>query len=233
MRHRVGLEVGEPALGDQPQLVPGQQRVGLDQGVAGRARVEQVAGEQRLLGGDPAARHGTGIEHAAAVAGPGQVGRRDQAVVARSGDDDVGVHQPRRLGRDRAAQVQRADLRMLEHLAPGAREPHHPVLQHDAVRAQLQARARILLDQQDRLALLVHRLDHLEHDLADLRVEPHRRLVEDDQLRVEHQAARELDQPLLAAGQAPRLLVGSLADDRVELLDRPQSFAGPGAGRAS
>ena len=42
--HRIGLEVGEAALGDQPQLVAREQGVALDQRVPGRARIEPVSG---------------------------------------------------------------------------------------------------------------------------------------------------------------------------------------------
>ena len=111
---------------------------------------------------------------------------------------------------------------MLEDLAPGAGEPHRPVLEHHAKRAEPQARAGVLLHQEDRLALLVHQLHHREDDRAGLRVEAHRRLVENDHLRLEHQAARELHEALLPTRQAPGLLTRAVTDDRVQLLDRLQ-----------
>ena len=93
--------------------------------------------------------------------------------------------------------------------------------------------ARVLLDEQDRPALAVHQLDHLEDDPAGLRVEPHRRLVEHDQRRVEHQAAGELDQPLLAPGEAAGLLAARSRDDREQLLDGLQPLLRPAPGRGS
>jgi hypothetical protein len=76
---------------------------------------------------------------------------------------------------------------VLQYLAAGARQPHPPVLEHDAPIAQLEAGARVLLYQEDRLALLVHQFHHRKNDLSRLRIESHRRLVEDDHVRVEHQ----------------------------------------------
>ena len=63
---------------------------------------------------------------------------------------------------------------------------------------------------------------HLEDHLPGLGIQAHRGLVEHDQLGVEHQAAGELDEPLLTAGEAAGLLAGALAHDRVQLLHRAQ-----------
>ena len=52
----------------------------------------------------------------------------------------------------------------------------------------------------------VHHADGVEHRAQHLGRQAHGRLVQDDQGRVEHEAPGELDQPLLAAGQAARLL---------------------------
>ena len=79
--------------------------------------------------------------------------------------------------------------------------------------------ARVLLDQEDRPPLLVHQPDHLKDGPAGRRIEPDRRLVEHDQRRIEHQAAGQLDQALLAAGQAPGLVARALAHEREQLLD--------------
>ena len=89
MGDRIGLDVGQPVLGDQAELVVAEHRVGLDQRVPGRAGVELEAGQQELLGRDAAAGRRARIEHQAAVSGPRQVGGGDQAVVARAGNDDV------------------------------------------------------------------------------------------------------------------------------------------------
>ena len=89
--HRVGLQVTQPVLALQAELVAGQHRVGLDQGVPGGAGVEPIAGQQELLAGHAATRDTSRVEHPAAVARPGEVGGGDQAVVTSAGDDDVGV----------------------------------------------------------------------------------------------------------------------------------------------
>ena len=87
--HRVGLEVLEAVVGVQAQLVVGQQRVDPDERVAGRAAVDPVAGADQLLGRGAAAGDRAGVEHQALVAGLGQVGGGDQAVVPAPGHHDV------------------------------------------------------------------------------------------------------------------------------------------------
>ena len=83
VRERVGLDVGEPVALAQPELVLAQQRVGLDQRMAGRARVDQIAGLEHLFRGRAAAGNRARVEHDHLVAGAGEIGRGDQAVVAR------------------------------------------------------------------------------------------------------------------------------------------------------
>ena len=78
---------------------------------------------------------------------------------------------------------------------------------------------RILLHEQDRLAAGVHHPDRVEDRLEHLRRQAHRRLVQYHQARVEHQAAGELHQTLLPAGQAARLLPRPARDLREHLLD--------------
>src|SRR5579875_556948 len=56
----------------------------------------------------------------------------------------------------RATEVQRPDLRMVEHFAAGTGEPDPAVLQHHPVTGQPQAGPGVLLDQEHGLARLVH-----------------------------------------------------------------------------
>src|SRR5215472_1230510 len=130
---------------------------------------------------------------------------------------------------DSAAEVQRADLRVLEHFLPAARQPDLAVFQHHAVGGQPQPGPRVLLHQQDRLALRVHHPDGVEHRLEHPGRQSHGRLVQDHQLRVEHETAGEFDQPLLPAGQAARLLVQPLVDLREHLLHRGKTPLGQAA----
>src|ERR1022692_3197628 len=77
-----------------------------------------------------------------------------------------------------AAKVQRADLRMLENLTAAARQAYPPVLQDDAVRGKPQAGPRVLLYEQDRLALGVHQAGRVEHGPEYLRPQAHGRLIQ-------------------------------------------------------
>ena len=69
--------------------------------------------------------------------------------------------------------------------------------------------------------------------VACLRVEPHRRLVEEDEARLEHQRARDLDELLLAAGELAGVLVASLGDQREALGDRVRAAAHERRGRGA
>jgi hypothetical protein len=88
------------------------------------------------------------------------------------------------------------------------------------VAGQPQARAGVLLDEQDRRAAGVHLPDRVEHGTQDLRRQAHRRLVEQQQPGLEHQRAGELDEPLLPARQAARLLPCPGGDLREQVEDR-------------
>jgi hypothetical protein len=88
------------------------------------------------------------------------------------------------------------------------------------VAGQPQAGPGVLLHEQDRGAVGVDLPDRVEHGPQHLRREPHRRLVEQQQPGLEHQRAGELDQPLLAARQAARLLPRPAGDLREQVEDR-------------
>src|ERR1700733_8540159 len=73
------------------------------------------------------------------------------------------------------------------------------VVQHIGAIGDLDRRAHVLLDQQNRNAFAPRRDDDFEHVLDNQRREPLRRLVEHEQLRVQEQGARDRQHLLLAA----------------------------------
>ncbi len=104
--------------------------------------------------------------------------------------------------------------------------------------ADLERELGVLLDQQDRDAFardLQHRFEDLLHHQ---RREPHRRLVEQQQLRLRHQRARHREHLLLAAGQRAGGLPAALLEAGKEIehaldvvLDRGPVAADVGAHR--
>ena len=91
--------------------------------------------------------------------------------------------------------------------------------------AQAQHERHVVLDDQERLPVGVELADHLAHPLDQHRVDAAGRLVEQDQLRVEHQDLRELDELLLAVGQRPARWSrkARMPDELQQLLGRPAS----------
>ena len=77
----------------------------------------------------------------------------------------------------------------------------------------------ILLDDEDRRALLVDRADDVEHLVDEHRRQAHRRLVHQQQLRPRHQRAADRDHLLLAARQRAGILVEPLLDAREQCED--------------
>ena len=75
----------------------------------------------------------------------------------------------------------------------------------------------ILLDEKNSPPILCQGRDGGEDRLARLLVEPDRRLVEQDQGRIEHQGAGELDLLLLAAGERAGGCMATFGDDGEEL----------------
>ena len=89
VRDRVGRHVREPVLALEPELVVAQERVGLDERMAGRAGVEAKARQRQLLGHGAAARKLARLEHDHLVARLREVRSGDEAVVPAAGHDDV------------------------------------------------------------------------------------------------------------------------------------------------
>src|SRR5437879_11790890 len=81
------------------------------------------------------------------------------------------------------------------------------------MRGDAQARARVLLDQQQRASVFVHVPHGREDEGASLGVETHGWLVEDEQLWVEHEGAGKLDELLLPSGERSCWLAAPLGDD--------------------
>ena len=108
---------------------------------------------------------------------------------------------------------------MIEHLVPRAHEPDVAIFQHHAEIAQLERLARVLFNQQDGPAGLIHRLDRREHRTQGLGVKSHRGLVEHHQLGLEHQTASKLHEALLTARERSGLVAGAFGHDREHLLD--------------
>ena len=126
---------------------------------------------------------------------------------------------------DRPAEVQRSDLGVLQHLAPGAGQPHPAALHHHAVAGKPEPGPGVLLDEQDRRARRVHLPDRVEHGPQDLRRQPHRRLIQHEQPGLEHERPGELHQPLLSAGQAACLLARPSGEVREDVEHRPHRAA--------
>ncbi len=116
--------------------------------------------------------------------------------------------------RRRPAEVQLTDLGVIEDFLACALEAHTAVLEYDTVGGQAKARTGVLFHEQQGAAVGTHLADGVEDRLERLRVETHRRLVEDHERRVEHEAPGELDEALLASREAARLVFGPFRHDR-------------------
>src|SRR5436190_2515561 len=86
----------------------------------------------------------------------------------------------------------------------------------------VERRVRVLLDQEDRRALVVDLLDGLVDPLDEDRREPHPGLVEEQQPRLRHQRAPDSEHLLLAARHRARLLLLALLQPREQVVDAVQ-----------
>ena len=84
----LGMDVFEPVIGETELVVPHHRAI-LQNDMCGAAGIVAESGKRQFLGDDIAAQHGTAFEHQAAIAGLGEIGRGDQAVVACASDDNV------------------------------------------------------------------------------------------------------------------------------------------------
>src|SRR5262249_35399853 len=76
--------------------------------------------------------------------------------------------------------------------------------------------AHVLLDDEDRVPLLADAADQVEQAEHHDRGQPHRRLVEQDELGARHEGAPHREHLLLAAREAARPLAGALGEDGEE-----------------
>src|SRR6185312_11950155 len=120
--------------------------------------------------------------------------------------------------REGAAQVEVPDLRIVENFGVRTRQFDTSALQYNTLIGDAQSGARVLLDEQDGSTTALHNLNGINHLLEGTWIESHRRLVQQNHTRFQHQAARELYQALLTARQARSLLFCPLLDDWKHLL---------------
>src|SRR5205823_14949514 len=104
-------------------------------------------------------------------------------------------------------------------------------LEHHAAIGQPQRELHVLLDEKDAHALLVA---DAPHELADLLHhawrEAEERLVHHEKLWPRHQAARDRDHLLLAAGKRVRELRAACPEERQERLEASERFLAMRAG---
>src|SRR5262249_29950663 len=89
----------------------------------------------------------------------------------------------------------------VEKLLPRSAQSDAASLHHVAAVGDLQRLARVLLDEEDRLALLLQLAQGQEYLRDELGREPQRRLVEQEQRGARHQRASDRQHLLLAAAQ--------------------------------
>src|SRR3990172_1525814 len=111
-----------------------------------------------------------------------------------------------------------AELVGLQHLAggPGNRDP--PGLQHHAPVRHAQGHLHVLLHEQDRHPLAVEPDQHVQEVAGDHRRQAQERLVDQQQARTRHEAARDGQHLLLATAQCPRPLPPPLPQHREQPL---------------
>ena len=106
-----------------------------------------------------------------------------------------------------------------------------PDLQHACAVGDPQRHRRVLLDEHDRRPAAIDLPDDLGDLVDDLRRQPQRWLVEQQQLRAGHQRAADRDHLLLAARQQPGRLGAPLAQAREHVEHRLELAPALGAGK--
>ena len=92
------------------------------------------------------------------------------------------------------------DFGTVEEFGGRGRQPDQACVQDGAVVGDGQARAGVLLDQQDGPPVAAEVGEDAEHRLARPRFQPRRRLVEAQDRRIEHHGPGDLHRLLLTAG---------------------------------
>src|SRR5689334_12657235 len=116
-----------------------------------------------------------------------------------------------RSRREASTQKQLPDLGVVQYRARLARHARAPGLDHDAEIRDLERALGVLLDHQDRHALRAQLAQDVEGLAHEERRQADRRLVYQYELRLEQQAARDLQQLLLAARERRGLGGSALA----------------------
>ena len=134
-----------------------------------------------------------------------------------------------------SAEIGLADVVVHEKLGAGAGLHDLAGLKHIAASSDLERHVGVLLDQEDRGAVLVERLDNLEDLVHEDGCQAHRGLVEHEQLGAAHEGATHGEHLLLAAGERARHLVHALLEAREVLVDKLKRLLvlGVGAGVAT
>src|SRR6266511_2361682 len=125
----------------------------------------------------------------------------------------------------RDAEIGLLDLVVLLQLLRVVRERDRAGLEHVASVGDVEGHQGVLLDEEDRRPLRVDLADDLEDPLDEDRREPHRRLVQQEELRVGHQRAADRHHLLLAARERPGALGLPLGQAREELVDAVEVLA--------
>ena len=205
--------VGDVVLGGHPGQLLGvaaqQHRLHLEPGAVGQGDAAVVAdgedGAQQVL----AIAHPAGdAVHEDAIGRVGHGGSPGRYVRSGGRGGCGGGH------RGRAGQ-----LGIAEQLVGRARDVHPAEVEDTAEIGGLERSAGVLLDEQHGGAGVAHPHDLLEDGAGGLRVEAHRRLVEEHHLRADHQRAGELDLLLLATREGTGEGAPAVCDDGEEGLD--------------
>src|SRR5579862_2119939 len=118
-----------------------------------------------------------------------------------------------------------------QQLGAGAAEHDAAGLEDVAAMREREGLRHVLLDQHDREAgLAVESLDHAEHLVHDHRRQAERGLVEEDELRLAHEAAADREHLLLAPRERAGGLALALREPREEREDALEVLAQPCAG---
>src|SRR5438309_923396 len=112
------------------------------------------------------------------------------------------------------AEVSLLDLGISPEGSTGAAEEDAPGLNDVGAVRDLERAQRVLLDQQDRDAVIVDFLDDIEDGVHHLRRQPQRWFIQQQQPRLRQQAAGDRQDLLLAARELPGGQVAPLAKDR-------------------
>ena len=111
------------------------------------------------------------------------------------------------------------------------REPQLAVRDHVRAVGERDRALRALLDEQHREAALADRGERVEDDVDDARREPERRLVEEQDVGLRDERARDRELLLLAARERARAPPAELVDDREQLVDALERVAVAAAAR--